>query len=976
MASKKRPGMLPQPPVSSSNKTLGGRFPIVALGASAGGVEAFEAFFRNAPVDSGMAFVLIAHLAPNRASLLTDILQRQTSMEVVEASDRMPLMPDRIHVIPPNREMAVINATLQLAMPDQPRGKRMPIDHFLLSLAKDQGDQAIGVILSGTGTDGTFGLKAIHDAGGICLVQEPATAKHGSMPASAIEAGCASSVLLVEAMPGQLVEYLRSRPDGPEGRLLSTLSPESVERILTLVRSGSGHDFSHYKQSTISRRIERRMAALDIDNPHVYVEYVDGHPEEVPRLVKEFLINVTSFFRDPEAFAALADRVLPTLLADKPERGTFRIWVVGCATGEEAYSIAMLLHEYMIRTRAPLRVQIYSTDLDEDAIDVARAGLYAPTIAQDISPERLSRFFTEEESGYRVIKDIREMVVFAAHNVIKDPPFTRLDLVCCRNLLIYLQPNLQDRIISVFHYALNPGGVLFLSHSESIGRHADLFSPVDRKWKIYRSVGPGTPAREVMESGLYRNVETGRGIKEDGKKRKNGNIAEFATRELLDAFVPAAVVTDLRGNILYVHGDTSAYLGPAPGPATLNVVEMARECLRGAVRTALQSMGRREELGHSQPLAIRCNDVRRDRTVELGVRPLVCPETSRKLLLLRFQDVEPSLSAGPGQHTMSLEDLQQVEELEKELRSTREDLQAIIEEEQASNEELHSTNEELQSTNEALETSKEELQSLNEELVTVNSELHSKVEQLTDMQNDMKNLLDNINVGTILLDEDLSIRRFTRQAVRIFHLVETDVGRPLDNIKSEIEGTDILVVAKAVLDSHQLYEYEVRTTDGAWYLACITPYRTLENNVTGVMLAFFDISQRIAAEVAIREAREFAESIVNSVREPLVVLDGQYKVVSASRSFYRYFRNSPVDVIDRPFFTLGDGQWENAQLRAALEPVLRRNANFDGLEIEQAFPGIGRKRLLLNARRIIRSAGEPPLILLAFEDVTGKIGLS
>jgi two-component system CheB/CheR fusion protein len=942
------------------------------MGASAGGLEAFEQFFRQVPADSGMAFVLVSHLDPDRASLLKQILQRDTAMPVVEATHQMVLAPNRVHVVPPNRQMAIFHGALQLSVPDLPRGQRMPIDAFLRSLAEDQEDRAIGVILSGTGTDGTLGLRAIHGAGGVCFVQDPATAQYDGMPLSAIRAGHVTKVLPVEKMPEQLLLAVRSRGGVSKERPAPTAATaNNLNRVLMLLRSSTGHDFSLYKSNTIVRRIERRMAAHDIADTEIYARYLKEHPEEVRLLFKELLINVTSFFRDPEAFVTLEKEILPPLFAGKPEDYVFRVWVVGCSSGEEAYSIAILLRELMSKTRQSFKVQIYSTDIDGDAIAIARAGSYPPNIAQDVTPERLGRFFVKEEDGYRVKKDVREMVVFATQNVIKDPPFTRLDLLSCRNLLIYLEPELQERILQIFHYALNPLGVLLLSPSESIGNLSELFAALNRKRKVYRAIHSIASTREVMANRRSWAVDrTGRThVGELKTATKEAKFAELAKRVLLQTFAPASVVTDMKGNILYVHGDTGKYLRPAPGQATLNVVEMARESLQLELRAALYAAATQGTATLCRELAVKTNGD--SQHVNLGVRPLADPEAGQGLLVVSFQNVaSPPASKQRGKRPSKSGEARRVEVLESELASTRESLQATIEEEQASNEELQSTNEELQSTNEELETSKEELQSVNEELLTVNAEFQGRIEQLASMQNDMKNLLDNINVGIIFLDEQLAIKRFTREAARIYHLVQTDVGRPLDDIKADIEGEDLIADARTVLQSLVPHEREVSTASGASYLARIIPYRTLDNVIEGVVLTFADISQRIAAERAVREARELAENIVNTVREPLVVLDGELKVVSASRSFYRSFQVAPDETVDQSLFRLGSGQWDNPRLRESLESVLPRDSSFDDIEIDQDFPGLGRRRMLLNARRILRPSGETQLILLAIEDVT------
>ncbi len=951
-------------------------FPIVGLGASAGGLEAFEQFFRALPPDSGMAFVLVPHLDPDHASLLGEILQRCTAMPVVEAQDQTRVEPNHVYVVPPNRDMAIFHGVLQLSVPEVPRGQRMPIDAFLRSLAEDQGDNAIGVILSGTGTDGTLGLRAILGAGGVTLVQEPASAKYDGMPSSAIQAGYATHILPADKMPQVLrsgAPALAVRPEPP------TAAASGMSRILMLLRSATGHDFSLYKKSTIGRRIERRMAQHELTDSAVYARYLKEHPAEVQTLFKELLINVTNFFRDPDAFATLKKDILPKLFADKPEGYVFRTWVAGCASGEEAYSIAILLREFMDETQQTFKVQLYATDLDDDAIALARAGLYPPNIAADLTPERLRRFFVKEDAGYRVKKEVREMVVFAVQNVIKDPPFTKLDLLCCRNLMIYLEPELQHRLLPTFHYALKPGGVLFLSPSESIGNHPELFAALSRKWKFYRAVHSAAAARAVMAGSLAWTADSSNKAPEEGvKKASETNFAELTRRVLLQSYAPASVVTDLKGNLLFVHGDTGKYLRPAPGQASLNVVDMAREGLQLVLRAAL--IGAESTPTLNREVLVKTNGD--FQPVSLSVRPLPGPgpEAGTGLLLISFQDLPHTPPKKPPRGKRGTAGAPpRVEELERELSYTRENLQATIEEQQASNEELkstneemQSTNEELQSTNEELETSKEELQSVNEELVTVNAELQAKIEQLAGMQNDMKNLLDNINVGTVFLDPHLHIRRFTREAARVYRLVATDVGRPLADIKSDLAGEDLLAEVRAVLDSLVPHERQVCTLNGACYLARIQPYRTLDNLIDGVVLTFNDISSRIAAEAAVQDARELAEAIVDTVREPLVVLDGDLRVVSASRSFYRRFATTPDHTAGRPLYELSNRQWDIPELREQLETVLPRDRSFEDFVVEHDFPAIGPRKMLLSARRIVGKGSAAPLILLAMEEAGGE----
>ena len=955
------------------------RVTIVGIGASAGGLEAYEKFFRHLPPVSGLAYVLVPHLDPAHASILTEILQRCTAMPVVEARDQVVVAPDQVYVIPPNRDLAVFHGMLQLSVPELPRGQRMPIDAFLRSLAEDQGERAVGILLSGTGTDGTLGLRAIVGAGGVTLVQDPATAKYDGMPASAVKAGYAGHAVPVEAMPAILLSVVSHRVTGtsqPAPPTAAAQSASGMNRVLLLLRSATGADFSQYKKSTIGRRVERRMAQHGLSDIEVYSRYLREHPAELKLLFRELLINVTSFFRDPDAFVTLKQDVLPQLLADKPDDFVIRIWVPGCSTGEEAYSIAIALREVMDEARREFKVQIYATDLDDEAIRVARGGVYPPNVAADLTPERLRRFFTKDEAGYRIKKDVREMVVFAIQNVIKDPPFTKLDLVSCRNLMIYLEPELQNRLIPALHYALKPGGVLFLSPSESIGNHTDLFKPLNRKWKFYSAVGAPVPARAATTSDAPWGA--GDGGNEQGvvvTTAKEINFAELTRRTLLTTWAPASVLVDVNGTILFIHGETGKYLRPAPGQPTHNILEMAREGLQGELRSLLQ---RSATLGTSTAeleVVVKTNGD--FQAVRVSARQLPDPGGHPGLLLLNFQDVVPATAGAPrarSRRAGHAEPSSRVDELERDLAYTREHLQATIEGQQSANEELkstneelQSTNEELQSTNEELETSKEELQSINEELSTVNAELQAKIEQLADMQNDMKNLLDSVSIGIVFLDQQLRIRRFTRDATRVYRLVATDVGRALADIKSSLPGDDLIVAAQKVIDSLAPCEHEVRAADGACYLACVQPYRTLDNVIEGVVMTFTDITQRVTASALEREALELAESIIATVRQPLLVLDADLKVVSANRSFCQQFQIAQSEVVGRILDTLGSGRWNIPELREMLESVLTRKQGVDDVEVTHEFPNSGRCRMMFSARKLANAGGKQPLILLAIE---------
>ena len=939
---------------------------IVGLGASAGGLAALEQFFRNVKPDTGVAWVVVQHLDPEHASVLVELLQRVTAIPVSEVVDGVPLMVDNVYVIPPNREMEVIDSLLLLTMPTAPRGRRMAIDVFFRSLADERGADAVAVVLSGTGSDGALGLKAIHQAGGLCLVQDRASARFDGMPAAARAAVGSSLVGPAEALPAILVKALGQA--GTRPRPATGTSEVGLLRVLTVLRSATGRDFTQYKRRSVLRRIERRMAANGLSDVEAYARFLREQPAEMKTLLQELLINVTRFFRDPEAFAALQAGVLASLIDGKAEGEPLRVWVGGCASGEEAYSIAILLRELVEKAPRKVKVQIYSTDLDDEAIAMARAGIYPASIAADVPPERLRRFFVREDAGYRICKEIREQVVFAVQDLIKDPPFTGLDLVSCRNVFIYLEPELQHRILTLFHYALRPGGTLFLSPAEGVGEQSSLFTPIDRKWRLFRAQRSGASARAMLTSGLtwFRTPAGG----ERPQKAPQLDFAELARRQLLQHFAPASVLVDSNGGILYVHGETGHFLRPAPGHPTLDVVEMAREGLQGPIREALQRARIKGEPVHRT--GVKVTRQGRPQQVDLTVRPVAAAKAPPGLLLLTFQEPAQSAKAGPAKRAARLPvqprlaESARVQALTRELAYSRESLQATIEEQQTSQEELQSTNEEAQASNEELETAKEELQSVNEELTTVNAELQAKVEQLTWIQDDMKNLFDATNVGTVFLDEALCIKRFTREAARIYRLGPADTGRPLADIKSNLVDQDLLAEARAVLDDLVPVERQVKSLDGAWYLARLLPYRTTENAIRGVVMTFTDISERIAAEALARLERELAERIVEATREPLLVLDGGLRVVSANGAFHATFATRPETTVGRHVYELADRRWDLPSLRQLLEQVLPRDQAFEGFAVNETSPDGTVTRRLMDGRRIGGGDGSTALILLAF----------
>ena len=962
--------------------------PIVGIGASAGGLEAFEQFFRVIPTDSGIAFILVSHLDPNHSSMLADILGRVTKMPVIEAQDQMAVLPDHAYTIPPNREMTIFHGKIHLTIPDTSIGDRMKIDLFFKSLAEEQGARAIGVIFSGTGTDGTLGLRAIQGSGGISFVQDPKTAKYDGMPRSAINNGYSTFVLPVEQMPDKIVASVKNlfgeMPIHPlvSGEPADSDKTAAISRILRIIRSKTGHDFSQYKKSTINRRIERRMAVHTIEEFTTYARYLEGNLDEVKTLFRELLINVTSFFRDPEAFEVLKNEILPDLIRNKRDLEPFRVWVPACSTGEEAYSLAIIIREILDDLGKDCKIQIYSTDIAEDVIAVARRGFYPTNIAADVSSERLKKFFVIEDDGFRVNKDIREMVIFAIQNVIKDPPFTKLDLLSCRNLLIYLDSEIQSKLIPAFQYSLNPEGILFLSPAESIGSFQDLFKPISQKWKIYQASENSSGIKMMMEIPINR-TDTQPVIQTPGSTPRytDTHTVELMRRALLEAYAPPSVITDEAGNLLYVHGETGKFLRPAPGQMSLSVIGMAREGLDLDLRTAIYTARTQKKPVTCKNLQVKTNGGFEG--VNLEVRPIISSDSVPGGLIISFLMTnsrgleEGSTRKRKPRKTESNPD--QIEELQQELKFTKENLHATVEEMQAANEELKSTNEELQSTNEELQstneemgTSKEELQSLNEEMMTVNAELQAKISQYTEVQNDLKNLLSSTGIGTIFLDIDLSIRRFTPEATKIYKLIASDVGRPFSDIKSTIVKDDLVEDARAVIDSLIPQEKEVQNAQNAWFLVRILPYRTLDNVIAGVVLTFTDNSYRKAAEEAVIHAREYAESIVNTVREPLIVLDQDLKVISANRSFYRTFEVSPEEISGRNLTELKDRQWNISSLIMLLNKVISEGTSFEDIEVDIDFPENRRKKFILNARCLRKQNEEAELILFAMEEITGK----
>lgn len=957
-------------------------FPIVGIGASAGGLEALEELLDHLPANTGMGFVIVTHQHPGHTSLLPQLLGKDTEMEVVEASDGTKVKPNHIYIGPPGGQLAIMNGTLFRLETDKKQAPHLPIDSFFRSLAEDQKERAICIVLSGTGTDGTLGLKAIKGESGMAMVQQPQSAKYAGMPSSASGTGLADYVLPPAAMPKQLVAYANG-PYLTPGKMaaeLPSVPDEPMQKIFMLLRGRTGNDFSAYKSNTIRRRIERRMNVHQIQKPNQYVHYLQENPHEIDLLFKELLISVTNFFRDKAAWEALGPH-LEKLIRSRPENALIRVWVPGCASGEEAYSLAILLREAMDKTKRHLEVQIFGTDLDADAIETARAGQYPDGIAVDVSPERLERFFLREDGTYRIHKEIREMVIFAPQNVIRDPPFTKLDLLSCRNLLIYLNSDLQKRLLPIFHYAVKPDGLMFLGPSETIGSFTELFESLDRRWKIFRRK-KGAPSMQSLPE-----IPAQPPVGDEGETAKpvvmpSGKETQLTTqieRLLLARFAPTSLVVNGGGEILYIHGRTGRFLEPAQGEPRNNVLEMAREGLQLELSAVIRECARKGTEVSREGIQVKTNGD--SIAVDLSAFKIQEPESLRGLLVVTFRPTPPTppITAKPDKRRKNSVDGERLAQLEQELQYTKESHETTLEELETSNEELkstneelQSTNEELQSTNEELETSKEEMQSLNEELTTVNAELQSKVDELSQTNDDMQNLLNSTDIATVFLDNHLNIKRFTEQAKELVKLRPSDVGRPIGELVSNLKTESLARDCEQVIKTLVFKEAEVETKDGDWYLMRIMPYRTAENVIDGAVLTFVNIGQIKQAEKVREQARAYFASIVDTVREPLVVLDKDLRVVSANRSFYHTFQMTAKQTEGDLIYELAGGQWDVTSLRKLLEEFLPKNTKFDDFEVEVKHPKLGRRVFVLNARRLEQPEETGDLILLAWEDITGE----
>lgn len=965
-------------------------FPVVGIAASAGGLEAFTELISHLPTDTGMAFVLIQHLSPDHVSLLAEIISRVTPMPVRQVEDGMQVEPNQVYVIPPGTQMTIANRRLHLSPRQKTEGKYLPADTFFESLAADQDSKAIAVVLSGTDGDGSRKLEAIKIAGGMTFAQCEASAKFDGMPSTAVATGNVDFVLPPQAIAEQLTKFSRQPSlfnPKPLQFVKQVVEPgDALTQIFARLRTTTSIDFTAYKPSTLNRRIQRRMLLYKFETLEDYAQYLQDHPNEVQALYAEILIHVTRFFRDPEIFEQLKTQVFPAISQNKTAETPLRFWIAGCSTGEEVYSIAICLLEYF-NDRATLPpIQIFATDISESALNKARTGIYLDNQMEGVSPERRNRFFVPLPSGgYQISSAIRELCVFARHNLGGDPPFSNLDLISCRNVLIYLSEPLQERIMALFHYSLNLTGFLFLGTSESVKTASDLFSAIDEAAKIYarkpslsRSVFSFTTPPFPLS-----NVNRQQRITE--AIAKSSDLAREVDQLIANRYAPVSVVVDDQMQILSIRGDTNPYLKLTPGSTELNLLQMAREGLSIALRTAIYQ-------AQTQNISIRQEHLQTESDPSALLNLEVIPFQPAIANALYFLVIFEEVSSPVTPLTAPQIDRREPEELEREIVQLRQalaaatqrelsvqaQLQAVIQEQnylnqslRVANEEILSSNEELQSTNEELQTAKEEIQATNEELSTTNDELRSRNFQQNRDNSDLNNFIDSISVPILMLTNDFRIRRFTPAAQRLFNFIAADVGRPFHDLRTDFDVSNLEAMALEVLDTLNTKEQEIQAQSGYWYRLRIRPYRTSENQIDGVTMVFLDIDALKRHAEILEAARNYAELIIETVRIPLVVLDADLRISKVNRSFYDTFQVPASETVAALLFELGNGQWNIPELRSMLEEVLSQDRPLQNFSPNRFEGHLGERTLLFNACKL-QPDGTVDMILLSIEDITER----
>ncbi|EAU68838.1 signal transduction histidine kinase (sthk) with cheb and cher activity [Stigmatella aurantiaca DW4/3-1] len=961
-------------------------FPVVGIGASAGGLEAFTQLLALLPPGTGMSFVFIQHLSATHTSFLREALSKATQMPVIQARDGMRVEPNHLYVIPPGADMEIADDALSLrARVDEAHKPHLPIDIFLRSLAAARGSQSIGVILSGTASDGTEGLRAIKEESGITLAQDPRSAKFGEMPQSAVQAGVVDLSLALPQLAQELIRLSQhAYPTAAQmGRPRYIPDSRMLARLFALVRDAVGIDFSEYKSATFERRLARRMALRRMESLSDYVKLLEQTPGEARALYEDILIHVTAFFRDPEAFEALKTHVFPVLLKRNSKKVTFRLWVAGCSTGEEVYSLAISLVEFLEEAQSQGEIQIFGSDISEQAIEKARAGLYPESALQDLSKERKARFFTQTEGGYRISKAVRELCVFVRHDLARDPPFSKLDLVSCRNVLIYFIPELQKRALATFHYCLNDPGFLLLGRTENVSGLSPFFTPVDKAQKLLARVTGSSRLRFSRGAGLKLAEKPVVGRAALAHARPPLDEVRRIDRLLLSRYAPPGVVINDKLEILQFRGHTGPYLEQTPGEPQFNILKMAREGLLSPLRLALAQ-------AKKQDAPTRVEGVRLDQNgttslcdiVVVPIEGLPGQEEPLKMVVFEEGDLSGKRVKKPFRSETAspakARDAVGVTAMKRELAATRDYLQSLLEEHgrtndalASTNEELVSGNEELQSLNEELETAKEELQSTNEELTTVNDELHSRNQELNLANGDLVNLLDTVDIPVIILDLERRIRRFTPKARSIMNVLPSDVGRPLEDITLNVSVPDLGAQVAEVMKTARVREFEVQNWTGHWFRMHLRPYKTPENRIDGAILSLVDIDALKHQVSQVEWARDDATGIVEAVQVPLVVLDGRMRLLSANKAFYQAYPASAAETVAKSLFELSGGAWDVPELRAALGQMLAKNTFLEGLELEHVFAHVGKRRMSLSARSVHSRTGLP-MLLLAIEDITER----
>jgi two-component system, chemotaxis family, CheB/CheR fusion protein len=975
MAPKKKSGKPDSPPTSpptgSDDRKL---LPLVGVGASAGGLVALGKFFRAVPASTGIAFIVVQHLDPTRTSNMPHLLSQQTSLRVLPAEDGMLLEPDTIYTIPADRYLTVVEGRmLRLARPDQPRGMRQPIDTLFYSMAEQDPECSVGVVLSGSGSDGSQGLRALKGHGGLAVVQDPLSAEYDGMPRSAIATGVVDFVLPPDKMLEAILGFLHHDYVRNPGNGVAAPSGDYVSSILSLLYARRNVDFSGYKKGTLVRRIERRMGLLQVTQGEHYLRILREDPDEVNQLFNDLLIQVTRFFRDAESWLRLENLVLARLVEEADKDTPVRVWIAGTATGEEAYSISMALLDLVERKNRAIGIHVFASDLDRKSLDQARIGVYPESIAADVSPRRLKKYFVRRERRYEVSQQLRDSVVFAQHNLLTDPPFSRLDLIGCRNVLIYLDAPVQRRILDLFHFGLRPGRFLFLGASETVGPETDLFEPLDKPFHIYRRLGTVRHDRLRLSLPGIPTAVSG-ALPATAPPLRENVVLTQAREAVLERYTAATVVVNRKLEILSLYGPTGNYLTQPSGALTTDVLGWVRGGTRTKLRVAIQTAIRKNRIVEVRD--VRLGRGERQVMVSITVEPLTAAPESDGLLLIVFKDSGPTIP--PGRRRPASDRRESlVRQLESELKVTRDELQASVEQLESSNEELRATNEEvlsvneeLQSANEELETSREELQSINEELTTVNHELELKIQELQELNDDVTNLLTSTDLPTLFLDRDFRIRRFTRASTRIFRLIAGDIGRPIQDVTSLVPDPDLMADAREVLSKLQPIERQV-LTDGSGYQRRILPYRTAADRIEGVVVTYTDLSDRIRADRLMRVAREFSEAIVQTLREPLLVLDDNFMILVANTAFCRLFRCSPDQTVGRRIFEIGGGEWSYPEFRRRLQQTVEGGDPIVDYEVQHELPGMGTRVMSVNAKALDQ-AGQR-VILLAVEDITFRI---